>query len=236
MRHLIMTLSALLMLSYAAPGAAQETPAPDSAASTKQTSPELNTAFEGVFRLFLYDSGIFDRIMEAAIPQLRQQIEQSPPYRRATAAHRAALTAFAQSLPTVFREEVDAILPTMAAGAADRINGVLTADDLDSYVTFWNRSEMHSIFTHYIDGYMRDPNAAQTNPDLNAAQMAAFTAYSETPEGRRVIEHNGELIEAMTAQLNATQTIMSQRLAIRMRDGMCAALGDECAAFGLNRP
>jgi hypothetical protein len=226
MRHWAMLVCAAV-LCCVAPAQAQIHAAPAAIATDQD---DTASGMQKVFGLFLYDSGLFDRMLQEQVPGFRQSLTNSFSYHSANAAHRAALMSFADTLPAMMREELDLLAPAIAANAVRRLNGAVRAEDLNSFVSFMSRPDMHPVMLYFVDRYIG--RAGLDAPPLTDAQRAAFDEFAASDAGHAFVSHANEIFEALVTELEATTPPLVQRLAMRMRVGMCAALGSECRDRG----
>jgi hypothetical protein len=201
------------------------------AASQRQAPADMPAALEAMLRLFVYDSGIFDRIAEIKLPQFREMVIASAAYRRASAVHRRALDAFIETVPGLMREELDALLPQTASNAARQIGDVVSVEDVNGFVSFMSSSDMRPVLVNFVVNY------SEANPSpfssLDQRERDAYDAYAQTPHGRSFIEHENEVFDKLFAALNGVEPQLVNRLRDRVRAGMCDALGDECPTLGI---
>jgi hypothetical protein len=229
MRHWAMLVCAAV-LCCAAPAQAQISAAPTPVAADQD---QTASGMQKVFGLFLYDSGLFDRMLQEQVPGFRQSLTDTFSYHAANAAHRAALMNFAGTLPTMMHEELDLLAPAIAANAARRLDGDVSAEDLNAFVAFMSRPDMRPVMLNFVDRYIgHSSGAGLSAPPMTDAQRAAFNEFAASDAGHAFVSHANEIFSALVTELEATTPLLVQRLATRMRVGMCTALGSECRDRG----
>ena len=230
MRSAIAALAIVVASSGAAFAQDQPIGAPPAAGQT-QAPADMPAALQAMLRLFVYDSGIFDRIAEIKLPQFREMVIASAAYRRANTVHRRALDAFIETVPGLMREELDALLPQTASNAARQIGDVVSVEDVNGFVSFMSSSDMRAVLASFVENYGEAPPLSS----LDQRERDAYDAYAQTPHGRAFIEHANEVSAALFAALDGVEPQLVNRLRGRVRAGLCDALGDECPALGITR-
>lgn len=219
-------LLAICLALCAAPAIAEESPRP-AVAQSQDLAPTV-AALDDFFQAIFFDIGLFDSIVAAQAPQWRQQLTSSPQYQTANAEQRAALDAFVETIPSLFREEVDHEITIMATNMAPRTAAAMQPSDVRVIANLFRMPEMQPLMRRFIGvGIANDFQGAP--PDPTPEEIAFLNQFVETPDGRIVVQHGETLFAFMRGELAAANPRIAPRLQARLALGLCEAMGQDCA-------
>lgn len=226
MRYLLTVLAVWAMA--ASPAAAQGA-APAPTQQQPQQDDESIEAISGLYNAFLFDSGLYDAIIQRQLPTLRDSVTTSDYYRHANEQHRAALRAFAETIPTLLRDEIGTEVTLMSTDVSPQISGLLSPQDITAVSNFLNSDAGHPMMQYFVQQYLEHPeNKSPGAPPMTAQQRVDFAAFLRTPSGSRFLQHEDQLMGTLMNEFQAATVRIRPRIAIRFSAGICDSLGDEC--------
>lgn len=239
MRRTITLLVMTAMLAIATPAHAQKpvpiypevvapTPTPDGAFAV---SPESVAAGDDLVQAVVRDSGamevIYDGFASQLLPPLRNTLLTSPLYRQANPRQRAALTAFIDSLPDFFREQITIIMADATPRAAPRIATRMSVEHLSQTAAFLRSPELRP-------GWEAIANQAIQRGD-NDAPTPTFpewrdTAFAQTEAGRAFAVEHQAIADILDEEFETSAERLWPLAEATLTARMCEAMGDDCPA------
>lgn len=210
-----------LLLACAPHGVARAEEA--SSAAPVVTIAESELALRDLYQALFFDTGMFDAVIQAMYPSLREQATASDDYRRARGQEREALDQLLDSIPQMMREEITEESATMARNIRERADAILAADDIRAIAAMMRDPQLRSMMQRLALGGAQGRDE-QPTPD-EQAQMEAAAAAHLTPA---IMERGSELMALVLDELEAARPRVRERLQRRVARETCAALGRRC--------
>jgi hypothetical protein len=177
----------------------------------------------------LFDTGMFDGIVEQAVPQFRAIVQQSEFYLRGNERRRAALDQLIADVPGFMREEVMAEVETMAANVSPRLQSQLNAEEMASIaelmqLPIWRR------YAQVVVQQVASGKADGAPPPLepSSEEMAQLSALEHTPGAEALMRMGDQFWTLVNAETSAATARIQPRVQARMERELCEALGRDC--------
>jgi hypothetical protein len=229
----LLALAALGLAFVGQPAVAQNTPPEQQAPLAEVAAPEVThaTALRDFYNATFFETGMFDTMIEIFLPQFRTSISQSPVYAQSNAQRRAALDALVERVPSMMREEIQTEIGTMAANAAPRIEGMVTAEEMAGIaelmrLPLWR--ERAAQIMHEVAAEKDAGAATSEDADFTTEELAQIEAMMEQPGGRAILRTGDPLMAILNQEMEAASPRMVPRLQTRLFREFCDILGRDC--------
>lgn len=205
---------ALLFITFAAQALSNEPssiPDPTRVAAARQA-----------IHVILFDTGIYERGVSIAAPQMVDDIQQRIEGFRSdqlfSARGEAALNEFVAALPETVRSELFVAGDSIVDVTAERTASLFSAEDWLEIATFFgNEDALRMLMRVGLGG---DRNLTPEEQDLARWYM--------TPAGQAFSEHDEELFRALFQTWDEQTPRLAIELNERVSRRFCIALADEC--------
>jgi hypothetical protein len=217
------TLLVALILAIAPHGVARAQEA-SPAAPAESTISESELALRDFYQALFFDTGMYDAIVEAMFPSLREQVMASDYYRSAGRRDREVFDRMLESMPQIVREEIIAESAVMAQNIRERADAILPANDVRAISAMIRDPELRPMMQRLAVSGAQGSREEPTPEER--AQMEAAAAHLSPA----VFERGAELMDLVMSELDAAEPRVQARLQRRVARETCAALGSRCPA------
>lgn len=158
---------------------------------------------------------------------LRQRLLTGPFYQNLTPDHQQAITAYVDTMPAFFFDEVLRVRPYFEREFASLLTARFSPSEVEALAYFYAQPGFRDALTQLLGPTLQgqSPDYAQLSEEQRAAFERAFSA----PEAQGA-PHHWDVVRAMGDARVAAQTAAEPALQQRMAIGLCAALEDQCPA------
>ena len=131
------------------------------------------------------------------------------------------MDAYINTMPTILREEIDAVLPEVVNTSAPRVTALFNAREMEDIAEFFRDERLRTLMARMI----ADPNAAST---FTRDEERALRRFAGTRGGRAFGTKSDQLMGIVRDGLESISAPLQGRLAVRAITGICEALAEEC--------
>lgn len=190
-------------------------------------SAEHVAAGESLARAVVFDGGAVERIFEhmdtSIIPQVRQNVINSPLYRSANPDQRAALMRVVDNLPVLMRQELTATLATVTANVAPRFAEHMSTEHLTQTADFMRSPEIRARWRQMVEARI-----ATDQPMPSFPEWRDIGTFAQTPAGLAFAENEAALGNILDTEANSRLSETFPRMLNTVFAQMCDALGNDC--------
>jgi hypothetical protein len=205
---------ALLAITFAPIALARESP--------PTAPPARVAAAREAIRVLLFDTGIYERGIEAAAPQMIEHATQRIEYIRAaqrfSARGEAAVDLFIDDLPELIRSELRLSGEAIVDVTANRAASLFSVEEWRGIAAFFADEDAQRMLMRL--GLSEDP--------VLTAEERELARWYYTPAGRAFSAHDEELVQLLFETWDEQRPGLALELTERVNRQFCTTLADEC--------
>lgn len=236
---------ASVILLCTAPMAAAQKISPEPSAPPAPTirltpTPESLAGARDMANFLLIESEVMGPALQVAfdamLPELRRSLLTGPLYDSLRPSSQRAMHAFVDSMPRMVEEELNAEMPVIAENLSQDLATLFTSQEMIDINAFLRQPRVRDIYLRSVTAGARGAATGQNETvtalgalnGLTPEELAIFAAFEATPSGQAMIAKNDQFTAYLEHHFERGSQALMPRLQLRIVQGMCAALENNC--------
>jgi hypothetical protein len=208
----VCALAAAIFLSATPPAASAQDSAPSDTALA---------AARDMTSALIVESGLLDAALDTAFADLMPRLRaEYAGLTTITPAHRDAALAFIETLPALVRTELQGAIGQAIEAAAPELAAIYSEETMIAAAAFFRREEMRALLVRGV----------QTDWKLTEQDHRLLEEFEGSAQARGLLANAAAFGDVLERAFRRTTGALLPSLMLRVYQGLCSALEEECPA------